>query len=75
VTFNGNIGALNAGLSFSFTNAPGTGFTVWGTTNLMLPFNQWLNLGPPIESPVGQYQFVDPLATNQPHRFYRVTSP
>jgi len=75
VTFNGNIGALNAGLSFSFTNAPGTGFTVWATTNLMLPFSQWLNLGHPTESPAGQYQFVDSLATNQPQRFYRVTSP
>ena len=75
VTFNGNIGTLNAGLSFSFTNAPGTGFTVWATTNLMLPFSQWLNLGHPTESPAGQYQFVDSLATNQPQRFYRVTNP
>jgi hypothetical protein len=75
VTFNGNSGALNAGLSFSFTNAPGTGFTVWATTNLMLPFSQWLNLGHPTESPAGQYQFVDPQAANISHRFYRVTQP
>jgi hypothetical protein len=75
VTFNGNSGAANAGLSFGFTNAPGTGFTVWAATNLTLPFSQWVNLGHPTESPVGHYQFIDPQATNNSHRFYRVTQP
>ncbi|MGO9585900.1 MAG: immunoglobulin domain-containing protein [Limisphaerales bacterium] len=67
----------NAGLTFSFTNTPYANavFTIWSTTNLTLPFNQWQNLGHPTELPVGTYQFNDSHATNVPQRFYRVTSP
>jgi hypothetical protein len=63
------------GLDFSFINTPDASFTVWSTTNLALPFGQWVNLGPPTETPPGTYQFNDPQATNFPQRFYRVTSP
>ncbi|HEX3624799.1 MAG TPA: immunoglobulin domain-containing protein [Verrucomicrobiae bacterium] len=71
---------LNAGLSLSFTNTPGasTSFTIWGTTNIALPFNQWSNLGHPTEVPAGgysTYDFTDPSATGKPQEFYRVTSP
>ena len=60
-----------------FTNVSGAGayLTIWGTTNLELPLNQWQNLGHPAESPAGTYQFNDPQATNMMDRFYRVTSP
>jgi hypothetical protein len=71
---------VNAGLSLSFTNAPGASgsFTIWGTTNLLLPFSQWTNLGHPTEVPAGAYStydFTDPSATSKPAEFYRVTSP
>ncbi len=67
----------NGSLRFSFTNAAGLGFTVWASTNLVLPFSQWSNLGAITDSPAGsgQYQFTDPQATNSAQRFYRVSSP
>jgi len=60
---------------FAFTNTPGASFTVFTTTNLALPFTNWTVLGVPIEITPGQFQFIDPQATNHPHGFYRVTSP
>jgi hypothetical protein len=68
-------GGIGAGLDFSFTNTPDASFTVWSTTNLVLPLGPWQNLGHPNESPTGTYHFNDPQATNFPRRFYRVTSP
>jgi len=67
-------------LSLSFTNTPGASgsFTIWGTTNIALPFSQWSNLGRPTEVPAGGYSvydFTDPTATGKPQEFYRVTSP
>jgi hypothetical protein len=69
--------STNAGLSFSFTNAPGnsTNFSVLATSDLTLPLNQWMNLGNPTELSFGSYQFIDAQATNNPYRFYTVTSP
>jgi len=65
-----------AGLQFGFANTPGASwqFTVWGTTNLALPFSQWQNLGQPSEVSAGNYQFTDGQATNKPARFYKVTA-
>ncbi|HEX3799417.1 MAG TPA: immunoglobulin domain-containing protein [Verrucomicrobiae bacterium] len=65
------------GLSFSFTNAPGLGFTVYGTTSLAAPI-VWTPLGPPTEAASGSfstYRFTDASATNGVKRFYKVTSP
>jgi len=75
--FRGAGGNGNPGLSFSFANTPGlaANFTIWSTTNLMLPFNQWQNMGNPTEVGSGVYQFIDAQATNNPQEFYRVTSP
>jgi hypothetical protein len=69
-------GGANKGFTFSFTSTPGESgsFTVWGTTNIALPFNQWNDLGHPVETPPGTYNFTDPTATNS-GGFYRVTSP
>jgi hypothetical protein len=68
---------VNAGLHLSFSNTPGGDwqFTVWGSTNLTLPFSQWQNLGHPTEVSPGQYQFNDTQATNKPARFYRISNP
>ena len=61
------------GLRLSFTNSPGATFSVWGTTNLVPA--AWTSLGHPTEGPAGSYQFLDAQATNQAHRFYRLTTP
>lgn len=61
-------------LQFTFTNAPGgsSHFVIWGTTNLALPFSQWLNLGNPVETSAGVYQFTDPSVSTLPTRFYQI---
>ncbi|MDB6019765.1 MAG: hydrolase [Pedosphaera sp.] len=62
---------------FSFTNLSGASFTVFASTNVALPFNQWSNLGAAVETPAnsGNFQFTDPQASGNVQRFYRVTSP
>jgi Concanavalin A-like lectin/glucanases superfamily len=67
----------NGTFQFGFTNLTGASFTVYASTNVALPFNQWSNLGAAVETPAGsgQFQFTDPGATNYPQRYYRVTSP
>ena len=73
----GLVRLANGTFQFSFTNLTGAGFTVFATTNVALPFNQWSTLGPAQESPAGsgQFQFSDPQAANNPRRYYRVKSP
>lgn len=64
---------------FEFTHFKGYGpYTVFATTNVALPFSEWLNLGNyVVESPIGSGEFIftDTQATNIPMRFYRVRSP
>ena len=81
----GLLGAVNyvtsgvkKGLNFSFNGPTGsaTSYTVWSTTNLLVPLSQWKNLGNPTsESPAGTYNVTDPSATTNQATFYRVTSP
>ena len=70
-------GASGTGFKLGFSDSPGASaqFTVWGTTNVALPFNKWVNVGHPVEVTAGNYQFADLTATNKPAQFYRVTSP
>jgi hypothetical protein len=77
VSLSGASESGNKALQFGFTNLIGGSFTVFATTNLALPLDAWLNLGTVPETPIGsgQFQFIDPQATNFPQRFYRVTSP
>ena len=69
--------STRAGLSFSFTNAPGIGadLSVRFTTNIALPLGQWQNLGHPNEGAAGQYSFTNNAATNFPQGFYSLISP
>jgi hypothetical protein len=62
---------------FGFSYLGGTGFTVFGTTNVGLPLNLWSNLGSAVEFPAGSghFQFTDPQAATYPNRYYRVRSP
>ncbi len=71
---------LPSGFQITFTNVPGISadLTVWSTTNIALPFASWSNLGHPTETANGSYStylFLDSVATSNPKRFYRVTSP
>jgi hypothetical protein len=65
----------NGSFQFGFTNNPGASFSVWSSTNLLLPFTNWTPLGALTNDGSGQYQFSDPSATNGGQRFYRVSSP
>jgi len=60
---------------FSFSNAAGASFSVFGVTNLAFPFSNWTFLGTVTDNPPGQFQFTDPQGSNYPQRFYRVSSP
>lgn len=63
----------NGNFQLTFTNLPGVGFTVVASTNIALPLTNWTVLGTASESPAGQFQFMDTLATNKV-RFYGVRS-
>jgi len=66
---------LNGTFQFSFTNTPGTSFTVLTSTNIALPLSSWIVLGAPTEISPGNFQYSDAQATNLPRGFYRVRSP
>jgi hypothetical protein len=59
--------------SFTFTNVPGSSFTVLCATNLSLPVGQWTPAGGVVENPAGTYTFTDDGADGE--RFYCVSSP
>jgi hypothetical protein len=67
----------NGSFQFSFTNLTGASFTVFTSTNVVLPLSQWSNRGPAAEilPNTGQYKFTDAQATNASRRFYSVRSP
>lgn len=65
----------NGPFQFTFTSAPNATFTVFGTTNPTLPLSNWTALPGLTQTSPGQFQFTDSAATNNPRRFYRVTSP
>ncbi len=59
---------------FAFTNIPGNSFSVFGATNLALPYPDWTLLGTATESSPGQYEFTESQPTNAA-TFFRVQSP
>lgn len=65
----------SAAFRLTFTNIPGTSFSVWSSTNLLLQSNNWSFLGFAREIAPGQFQFNDPGSSNRPQEFYRVQSP
>ncbi len=71
----GNLSENSGGFHLSFTNVPGTHFTLLSATNVLLAVSNWTVVGSFTETPPGQFQFTDPQATNFPRRFYRVRSP
>ncbi len=73
----GLLSLMDGSFLLGFTNYSGMTQTVLGSTNVAAPLNEWLNLGPAVETPPdsGQFQFTDPQATNRLQRFYRVRTP
>jgi hypothetical protein len=65
----------NGSFQFSFTNTPGSNFSILANTFPTLPASEWMVLGGAAEISPGQYQFTDVHATNYPKRFYRVRQP
>jgi hypothetical protein len=60
---------------FRFANTPGISFTAFRSTNVSLPFSNWITLGPIFDDPPGQFQFTDAPPMTDDARFYRVRSP
>lgn len=56
-------------LQLTFTNVTGLNFSILASTNVTAALSKWTVLGTPIETSVGNYQFVDTI-TNKT-RFYR----
>ena len=65
----------NGSFQFSFTNRPGTSFSVLATTDPVLPLESWTLLGGATEVAPGRFQFIDKEAANFPQRWYRLRSP
>ena len=70
-----NLSLEPAGIRFSFTNVPGTHFTILSSTNVLLPLSNWAVSGPALEGPSGTFQFTDTNAASGTRGFYRVRSP
>jgi hypothetical protein len=58
-----------------YTNTPFGTNTVLTSMDMTVPPTNWTPLGSGVEVLPGQYQFIDPQATNIPQRFYRISSP
>ncbi len=65
----------NGVFSFAFSNNSAASFTVWSTTNPALPMANWTWAGTPTNQGSGLFNFSAPVSTNEPQRFYRVSSP
>ncbi len=71
----GGVNTDGSGFHLSFSNVPGTHFTVLSSTNLTLPLSNWMVVGSVPEISPGLFQFTDSGATNRPRVFYQVRSP
>src|SRR5262249_17954256 len=65
----------NGSFRFGFSNLSGPGYSILASTNVAAPLSTWSNLGAPVESPAGVFQFTDTQAPNYPKRFYHVQRP
>ncbi len=62
-------------MQFNFTNLPGASLPCSPPTNLSLPLTNWTIAGAPTNIGPGLFQFTSAPLTNDPQRFYQVTSP
>jgi hypothetical protein len=70
-----NLSLGPGGIHFSFTNIPGTLFTILSSTNALLPLSNWAVSGTAFEGPAGTFQFTDTNAASTTRRFSRARSP
>jgi hypothetical protein len=71
-----NMSILPGGaFQLSFTNLPGALFNVFGTTNLTVPFANWVWLGEVPEVSPGRFQFIDTQVPDNSERYYLVNWP
>ena len=70
-----SVAISNASVQVNFDNVAEMSFSVFGTTNVALPFANWPRLGSASEIAPGQFQFSDALDNFSGKRFYRVSSP
>jgi hypothetical protein len=70
-----NLSLAPGGIYFSFTNVPGTHFTILSSTDIRLPLSNWVVSGVASEGPSGTFQFTDANAASSTRGFYRVRSP
>ena len=66
---------VDGSIRFTFTNLPGTPFTVLAATNASSPLSNWTEIGGVTEITPGRFQFTDASVTAVPSRFYRIRSP
>lgn len=59
----------NGVMRLTFTNVTGLNFSILASTNLSTAITNWVNLGTPGETSIGNYQLID--ATPNKARFYR----
>jgi len=64
----------NGAFQFVFTNTPNSIFIVLASADVSLPASNWAELGIVTETSLGQYQFTDLQATNNPQRYHGVRS-
>lgn len=59
----------NGNMQLTFTNVTGLNFSILASTNIATAVTNWVNLGMPRETAIGNYQFIDTSANKV--RFYR----
>ena len=64
----------NGLFQITFSNLSGGHYSVYASTNFLLPIGGWSNIGSALESPPnsGFFRFNDSQSDNFPRRFYRV---
>ena len=64
--------SIGSSYTLTFTNTPGTTYTVLATTNLALASTNWITLGTCTDSVPGNFQFTDTQAGTNKLRFYQL---
>ncbi len=71
----GSVTISNTSLTMSFTNTPGTSFSVLGTNNLTAPITSWPVIGHATENPVGSGNYSITLQATNAADYYIMRNP
>jgi hypothetical protein len=69
-TISTNVSYSNHQFTLQFSGAPGGTYTVLATTNLALPFSNWVEAGSATLTSNGLFQYIDPKTAEYPQRFF-----